>query len=166
MISERRNDGIERSKEQWFRRADRQEPERGGAQKSRTFHGHEWMEKARERWAELTNETLQRAGRDERVDHRSYARQGVDCEPGHHYGPGAAHFVSRGASHGPLEREVERGDARTRIDEIDRELDVVLAERERTVDWGRIVHEVDTSENARDRQRTPPDRDRSSSPER
>ena len=42
---------------------------------------------ARERWAELTNHTLARVGRDDRVDHRSYERQGVDREPGRHFGP-------------------------------------------------------------------------------
>jgi hypothetical protein len=41
MISERQNDGIERTRETFFRRANRTHPERGGAPKSRTFHGHE-----------------------------------------------------------------------------------------------------------------------------
>jgi hypothetical protein len=98
MVSERRNDGVERSREQWFRRANSAHPDRGGASKSRTFHGREWMEHARERWAELTNVTLERCGRRERVDHRSYERQGIDREPGEHFGPGAAHFVARGQS--------------------------------------------------------------------
>jgi hypothetical protein len=31
MVSERRNDGIERSREQWFRRANSEHPKRGGA---------------------------------------------------------------------------------------------------------------------------------------
>ena len=70
---------------------------------SRTFHGREWMEHARERWAELTNATLERCGRQERVDHRSYERQGIDREPGQHFGPGAAHMVSRGRDHNRLE---------------------------------------------------------------
>jgi hypothetical protein len=90
MISERRNDGVERSREQWFRRANSAHPERGGAPKSRTFHGRDWMEQARERWADLTNSTLERCGRHERVDHRSYERQGVEREPGEYFGPGAA----------------------------------------------------------------------------
>jgi hypothetical protein len=166
MISERQNDGIERSKEDWFRRADRKEPEGGGAPKSRTFHGREWMENARERWAELTNETLRRAGRAERVDHRSYARQGIDREPGEHYGPGAAHIELRGERHDRLEREVERGDLRTRVDGLDRQLEVLLAERTRTIEHARAAHEIDGSWDGRDRQRTTPDRDRSSSPER
>jgi MobA/MobL family len=103
MISERRNDGVERSREQWFRRANSTHPDRGGAPKSRTLHGCEWMEHARERWAELTNATLERCGREERVDHRSYKRQGIDREPGEHFGPGAAHMVSRGGDHDRLE---------------------------------------------------------------
>ena len=89
MFSERRNDGIERSRDEWFRRANSEHPERGGAPKSRTFHGSDWIEHARERWATLTNETLERCGRSERVDHRSYERQGIDREPGEHYGPSA-----------------------------------------------------------------------------
>jgi ATP-dependent exoDNAse (exonuclease V) alpha subunit len=35
----------------------------------------------RERWAQLTNAALREAGIDARVDHRSYAAQGIDREP-------------------------------------------------------------------------------------
>jgi hypothetical protein len=122
MISERHNDGVPRAKEQWFRRANRADPGRGGAPKSRTFHGREWMEHAREQWAELTNGVLEREGRAERVDHRSYARQGLDQEPGSHYGPAAAHMLSRGRSHERLEREAERGDAVARVALLEREI--------------------------------------------
>ena len=93
MISERQNDGIDRDPAEWFRRANSANPERGGAPKSRTFHGREWMEQARGRWAELTNQMLEARGREERVDHRSYERQGVDREPGEHFGPAAAHMA-------------------------------------------------------------------------
>ncbi len=103
MISERKNDGVERSREQWFSRTNPGDPSRGGAAKSRTFHGRAWVESARERWAELTNQTLARVGRDDRVDHRSYERQGVDREPGRHFGPAAAHMVGRGREHDRLE---------------------------------------------------------------
>jgi hypothetical protein len=103
MFSERQNDGIDRSRDQWFKRANSKHPERGGAPKSRTFHGSAWVEQARERWASLTNEKLAEAGRPERVDHRSYARQGIDRQPGEHYGPSAAHMVGRGDDHDRLE---------------------------------------------------------------
>ena len=125
MMSERQNDGVERDRTQWFRRANFVHPDRGGAPKSRTFHGREWMESARERWAELTNAMLQARGRGERVDHRSYERQGIDREPGNHYGPAAAHMVGRGLEHDRLEAAVDRIDHRDAIEEIDREVDAL-----------------------------------------
>ena len=103
MISERQNDGIERAREQWFARAN--------PRRSRTRRRGEEPHASRARLggarpralAALTNETLERLGREERVDHRSYARQGRDDEPGRHYGPAAAHLVSRGRAHDGLE---------------------------------------------------------------
>jgi hypothetical protein len=142
MISERQNDGIERSKEQWFRRANRADPDRGGATKSRTFHGREWMEKARARWAELTNDTLARLGRDERVDHRSYARQGIDREPGSHYGPAAAHMVGRGIGHQRLEAELDRGDLWSRVATLDRKLEAAVSEGVRGGGRSGLGHDV------------------------
>lgn len=102
MISERQNDGIERDREQWFKRADSTHRERGGAPKTREFHGREWVEHARQRWAALTNEMFERNGRSERVDPRSYERQGIDREPGEHFGPAAAHMAGRGVQHDRL----------------------------------------------------------------
>jgi hypothetical protein len=125
MISERQNDGIERDQAGWFRRANSVDPERGGAPKSRTFHGREWMEHARGRWAELTNQMLEARGRDERVDHRSYARQGVDREPGEHYGPAAAHMTGRGLDHDRLREAAVSLDAVDGGASIDREIDAL-----------------------------------------
>ena len=95
MISERGNDGLARSPEQWFRRANREHPERGGAAKTRAFHGCDWVEHARECLAEAMNDRLRERGREDRVDHRSFARQGVDKEPSVHIGPDAAHIYDR-----------------------------------------------------------------------
>lgn len=100
MISERQNDGIERSREAWFRRANRRDPAHGGASKSRSFHGREWVEHARDRWTSLVNSRLQQLGRAERIDHRS---QGLDVEPGRHYGPAAAYMARRGIDHDRLD---------------------------------------------------------------
>ena len=47
MISERANDEIERSREQWFRRYNAKAPE-GGAKKSRTMMSREWVKDTRE----------------------------------------------------------------------------------------------------------------------
>jgi Ti-type conjugative transfer relaxase TraA len=41
----------------------------------------------RERWAELANARLLELGHDIRIDHRSYADQGIDLEPQHKIGP-------------------------------------------------------------------------------
>ena len=64
MFSERSNDGPERSREQWFRRANRSEPEKGGARKSRVAVPQAWLEQTREAWAREANEALERAGRE------------------------------------------------------------------------------------------------------
>jgi hypothetical protein len=130
MISERKNDGVERSPAQWFSRANPTDPNRGGAEKTRAIHGHGWMEHARERWAELTNKTLERVGREERVDHRSYSRQGVDQEPGRHFGPAAAQMVSRDGSHDRLEVAASQASDQQRLEAVDRAIADLEAERQ------------------------------------
>ena len=130
MISERANDGIERSREQWFARANREDPARGGAAKTRTLHGRAWVEQARERLASLTNQTLERLGREERVDHRSYARQGRDGEPGRHFGPVAAHLVSRGRAHDGIEGAAQAVTDQYRLETLDRAIGDVETERQ------------------------------------
>jgi hypothetical protein len=128
MISERQNDGFPRNREQWFRRANREHPDRGGAPKSRTFHGREWMEHARERWAALTNTALERAGRRERVDHRSYARQGVDATPGRHIGPAGAHMVARGIEHDGFAEAVGKANSHDAVRALDRQIEAIEGE--------------------------------------
>ena len=49
MISERGLDGVERDSETWFRRYNRQEPEKGGARKSRAAMPKAWLEDTRRR---------------------------------------------------------------------------------------------------------------------
>ena len=131
LISERTNDGIARERSQWFRRANPSQPERGGAPKSRAVHGRAWMEHARSRWATLTNQVLADRGRDERVDHRSYARQGVDREPGLHFGPAAAHLLHKGRGHNRLEQSAQVDDLHYAITTIDAEIAALEDERAR-----------------------------------
>lgn len=130
MFSERQNDGIDRSREQWFRRANSIHPERGGAPKSRTFHGREWVETARAKWADKTNAVLERGGRSERVDHRSYERQGIDRNPGSHYGPSAAHIAGRGDGHDRLDHALAIGDDAKALTKLDGEIARLEAARE------------------------------------
>ena len=74
MFSERGHDGIERSAETWFKRANTQDPERGGARKIRGLR-RDWLENTRLTWENTANRELDRAGRSEQIDCRSLAAQ-------------------------------------------------------------------------------------------
>ena len=102
LISERTNDGLERSPEQWFRRYNPDHPEQGGARKTTALHPKAWLAETREAWAEQTNQALAEAGHAIRIDHRSYAAQGIERVPGVHLGPTVLAMEARGI-------ETERG---------------------------------------------------------
>ena len=51
-----------------------QEPEKGGARKSRVAVPQEWLEKIRKAWEREANEALERADRG-RIDHHSLANR-------------------------------------------------------------------------------------------
>lgn len=46
-----------------------------------------FVKQARQRWAELSNQFLEKAGSTLRVDHRSYKARGIEAEPTVHRGP-------------------------------------------------------------------------------
>ncbi len=79
MISERALDGHDRDAERWFKRYNRKEPEKGGARKTRSIHGKEWLENTRRGWARAANRALEEAGRPERIDHRSLEAQRTEA---------------------------------------------------------------------------------------
>lgn len=81
MFSERRIDGIERDPDEYFRRWNAKNPERGGAGKDRYFSSQGFVWAVREEWARTANEALERAGHEARIDHRSYRDAGIDLEP-------------------------------------------------------------------------------------
>lgn len=60
-----------RTPEQWFKRANKKHPERGGAAKATSLQKKDWLFDSRKRLAQLTNEELKRAGFQETIDHRS-----------------------------------------------------------------------------------------------
>lgn len=53
------------------------------------------LDQVRQRWAELCNSALERAGHGARVDHRSLAAQGIQREPSEHLGAAATGFERR-----------------------------------------------------------------------
>lgn len=77
IISERANDGILRSAEQWFKRANKKIPSQGGAAKIRAIKSTDWLENQRATWAKLANNALEKAGYEARIDHRSLEAQGI-----------------------------------------------------------------------------------------
>jgi hypothetical protein len=129
LISERMNGGIDRDSTQWFRRANTADPARGGAPKTRALHGQPWMERARSRWATLTNEMLASRGRPDRVDHRSYARQGIEREPGRHFGPAAAHLIAKDRPHEPLAQSADVDGRHAQLHELDSTITALERER-------------------------------------
>lgn len=116
MISERKNDGIEREAGQWFKRLNRKEPEKGGAEKTESLKPEAWLADTRERWAQRANEALERHGHETRIDHRSHAERELETLPGVHIGHRAAAMERRGI-------ETDRGDEQRRIVEINAEIE-------------------------------------------
>ncbi len=114
MFSERLRDGIERGPEQYFKRANAKNPERGGHAKSDRFtnsQGPEAVQALRARWAEMQNAALERAGVEARVDHRSLEAQGIDREAMQHRGPAVSGIEARGKeAEVSVRREAERAE--------------------------------------------------------
>ena len=56
IISERVNDGVSRSQEVWFSRANSKQLEKGGAKKTTSLMPKEWLLDARAAWGRIDNE--------------------------------------------------------------------------------------------------------------
>nr|WP_181377691.1 MobA/MobL family protein [Polaromonas sp. W5N]AWD72379.1 conjugal transfer MobA/MobL relaxase [Polaromonas sp. W5N] len=123
MYSERTLDGIDRDPEQYFKRANTKNPEKGGCKKASGGKTHDERKAdllaTRELWAKVQNQHLENAGFDERVSHLSLKAQGIDRQPEKHLGPIDSKNIdapvlleSRSA-----ERELEL--ARTELSKID-----------------------------------------------
>ena len=95
----------------------------GFGKKERAWNGEKGKDiliKWRERWGELTNDALERAGAAARVDHRSYTDRGIDQEPQPKLGYVALALESRGieSDRGDMLRAVkERNVERSRMRE-------------------------------------------------
>ncbi len=88
-------------------------PDGKGGWKSHREDTTDWnqrsnAEKWRAAWAAYTNRALEVAGRPERIDHRSYKRQGIDKIPSVHMGPAASQMEWRGiqTEKGNINREI------------------------------------------------------------
>jgi hypothetical protein len=136
LISERVHDGLDRSRETWFRRYNGADPAGGGAPKTDALKRKEWLLRVREMWAEMANEALERAGVEARIDHRTLEAQGVDRIPEIHLGP----VLWMGRKGIPTERadwyrEVNRANEQLRLtqeelERVERQIKTLLEEAE------------------------------------
>ena len=125
LISERTNDGLERSPDQWFRRYNAAAPDQGGARKTEALKPRAWLDATREDWAEQTNQALERAGHAIRIDHRSYAEQGIERLPGVHLGPDVLAMEAQGI-------ETEQGAEARRRAQVNAQLAALTAHNRRS----------------------------------
>lgn len=100
MYSDRTPDGIERPADRTFARYNAKHPEKGGRRKD--SGGRNKMQlrdeviAKRKQAAEIINASLEAAGFEERVDHRSYKERGIKKQPEKHLG--AARVVRMSAA--------------------------------------------------------------------
>ena len=158
MFSERGNDGIARSAEQWFKRHNPKAPAQGGARKSRAAKAGDWLDTTRQAWEQTANRALEQAGRAERIDGRSLAdrrdaayREGdleraaeLSREPNVHRGPGQ-YLDERGRASATVEQEArvkqrtataraERDVEQRQVERLEREIAAVGARLKETYD--------------------------------
>lgn len=125
IISERANDGIARTAETWFKRANKKQPEKGGAAKSKSMESKEWLKQTREDWANMANAALSRAGIAEKIDHRTLEAQGItDRLPQVHRGT-AGHMADKGILTDRLHHITERKTANRRLKAAHSELEKI-----------------------------------------
>ena len=100
MFSIRERDGIERPKELYFKRANPENPEKGGAKKSREWskdeRSNDRVNEIRATWEVIANKALEKEGHKERIDRRTLQEQGIDREPEPKMGPAVTQRLKRG----------------------------------------------------------------------
>ena len=85
MFSERTIDGVERDPDQYFKRYNSKNPEKGGAKKANTpkksVERKEELKAMRDRWEKICNAHLERGFYSERISMKSLKEQGIQREP-------------------------------------------------------------------------------------
>ncbi len=96
MFSTRVPGGVDREASHFFARANNADPERGGAAKDTTWYAKATLQQLRRDWEDIANRTLERAGLDIRIDHRSLTDQGIDRAPEPHMGKDHTEMLRKG----------------------------------------------------------------------
>lgn len=128
MISERRNDDVERQADLWFKRYNAKQPHRGGAQKTSSLKPKDWLEKTRSAWSSFANGALDRHGHNARIDHRTLEEQNIDRLPQIHLGPNVKAMAERGILTDRLEYLEQINEYNhLRTEQADLELEIAVA---------------------------------------
>ena len=100
------------------------------------WNNRENAEKWRAEWAAYANRALEAAGRPERIDHRSYKRQGVEKIPTIHMGVAASQMERRGI-------RTEKGNINRQIIEDNKLLKEIKARITRIYNWSKEQSEAE-----------------------
>ena len=100
------------------------------------WNNQENAEKWRAAWAAYANRALEAAGRPERIDHRSYKRQGIEKIPSIHMGVAASQMERRGI-------QTEKGDINRQIAADNKLLKEIKARITRIYNWTKEQAEED-----------------------
>ena len=103
---ERIDDGIERDRQHYFKRANRKEPEKGGCLKDGSWQARklgkqkvaessERLLEIRQSWESMCNKALEEFGSDARIDHRSNKVRGIKTAPQPKVGAKSWHLFHR-----------------------------------------------------------------------
>lgn len=136
MFTERQLDGVERGKEQFFKRANDKNPEKGGAKKNRDWNRREKIDEVRLSWEQAVNRALKEQGIDQQLDRRSLAAQGVDRVPEPKMGPERTQMLRDGKSTEISDQVVELRRYRTEEREFQKLKEELKQERARVYDFG------------------------------
>ena len=98
--------------------------EDGFGKKRREWNKRQVLERQRKAWEEYANRALERAGYDERIDHRTLKEQGVEREPQIHLGAQVMEMESRGV-------RTRVGDESRRISKVNRDINRREAQRDK-----------------------------------
>jgi len=106
---------------------------KSGEFKTRKICTVDWNEQTkaeewRQAWADCANAYLERGNHAERIDHRSYERQGIDLIPTVHLGVAAFQMEKRGIA-------TERGNKNREIDGLNKQLRQIKARIRQLEDW-------------------------------
>lgn len=125
IFNERISDGIERTAATHFKRYNKKNPKKGGAEKSKVTRETEWLNELRKNWADMQNSALEKAGVKVRVDHRSLAAQGIDRLPTTHLGVKSVAMKRRGIATNRFDFNKERGLLISEMERLKREINYI-----------------------------------------